>query len=431
MRNRRLLAALLVAASVVMLLRFAEVWGSLSSAQVRTSDYTSSYVAGQSWRAGDGAHIYDRATQLAGHRALGTAPSALALSYVNPPLGAVIASPFSLLDYVASYRAFALFQFLLVLVAIVIAVRVAPWPRSTPPLVELAVGLVALAGTGTGEILLQAQWDGVGALGLALAYAAWRRGLPGWAGFAIAIAFGITKPHLAFGLVAFMIARGERRALGGALAATAGMVAASLLLVGAHGTFAFVSAPGTSASPDVSPLPTMLGFAGLVYSNLHSGMLAEVLAAAGVAVAVALAAVLGRASRRDPGRLEVALAGATALSLLSAPHLLVHDLVVLAPALVWCLARAGHSLRNGAYSWRELGLVGGWMALSYAALADVGNGTVGLPGRMVPWILLLAAGAAVAVCWSGRSQATAAPSTAARRRRTPMRFFMRRNGVST
>jgi hypothetical protein len=141
--------------------------------------------------------------------------------------------------------------------------------------------------------------------------------------------------------------------------------------------------------------------------------------------------VLGRASRRDPGRLEVALAGATALSLLSAPHLLVHDLVVLAPALVWCLARAGHSLRNGAYSWRELGLVGGWMALSYAALADVGNGTVGLPGRMVPWILLLAAGAAVAVCWSGRSQATAAPSTAARRRRTPMRFFMRRNGVST
>jgi hypothetical protein len=393
MRNRRLLAALLVAVSVVMLLRFAEVWGSLGSAQVRTSDYTSSYVAGQSWRTGDGAHIYDRATQLAGHRALGTAPSALALSYVNPPLGSVIASPFSLLDYVASYRAFAVFQFLLILVAIVIAVRLAPWPRSTPALVRLAVGLVALAGTGTGEILLQAQWDGIGALGLALAYAAWRRGLPGWAGFAIAIAFGITKPHLAFGLVAFLIARGERRALGGALAATAAMVAASLLLVGPHGALAFLSAPANSL--EVSHLPDMLGFAGLVYSNLHSGLLAEMLVAVGAAVAVALAAALGRASRRDPDRLEAALAGATALSLICAPHLLVHDLVILAPALVWCVARAGHSLRDRVYSRGELGLVAGWMALSYAALTDVGNGTVGAPGRLVPWILLFAAGAAV------------------------------------
>jgi hypothetical protein len=49
------------------------------------------------------------------------------------------------------------------------------------------------------------------------------------------------------------------------------------------------------------------------------------------------------------------------------------------------------------------------MALSYAALADVGNGTVGLPGRLVPWILLLAAGVAALVCWGGR--------TAMRRRR--------------
>lgn len=400
MQNRRLLAALLVALSVIMLARYTEVWSVLGTGQVRTSDYTSTYVAAQSWRSGDGANLYDRATQLAGHEALGTAPQAVGLRYVNPPLGAVVAAPFSLLGYVASYRAFAVFQFLLVLLAVVIAVRVAPWPSSTPRLMRIGVGMLALAGAGTGEILLQAQWDGIGALGLALAYWAWRRGWSGWAGVAIAIAFGITKPHLAFGLIAFLIARGERRALGGAVAATVAMVAASVALVGVHGTIAFVSAPATSAS--VSPLPTMLGFIGLVYSNLQPGIVAELLCVVAAAGAVALAAALGVVSRRDPARLEAALAGATVLSLLSAPHLLVHDLVVLAPALVWCLARAAHSVKTGMTSLIELGLVGGWIALSYAAIVDVGNGTVGAPGRLVPWVLLIGAGAAGWACWSRR-----------------------------
>ena len=400
MRNRRLLAILMIALSALMLLRFVEVWGVLSPSQVRTSDYTSSYVAAQSWRSGDGGHIYDRATQLAGHQALGTATTAQGLSYVNPPLSAVIAAPFSLLGYVASYRVFAVFQLLLVLAAVVLAVRIAPWPRSTPRLARLAVGMLALAGTGTGEILLQAQWDGIAALGLALAYAAWRRGWSGWAGVALALAFGITKPHLVFGLVAFLIARGQRRALAGAVAATGAMVVASLLLVGVHGTLAFISAPGNSI--EVSPLPTMLGFTGLVYSNLQQGLAAQALSALGGALAVALAATLGSVSRRHPDRLEYALGGAVLLSLLCAPHLLVHDLVVLAPVLVWCVARAGHSLRDGATSWAELGLVGGWIALSYAALIDVGNGTVGAPGRLVPWLLLVGAGAAVYVCCGGR-----------------------------
>jgi len=389
MRNRRLLAMVLVALAALTLLRYFEVWTALGPDQVRTSDYTSSYVAAQTWRAGDGAHLYDRATQLAGHQALGTSHDALGLSYVNPPLSAVVAAPFSLFGYVTSYRVFALFQLFLLLLAIVIAVRVAPWPRSTPWLFRAGVGLLALAASGTGELLLQAQWDGVEALGLALAYLAWRRGWPGWAGVAIALSFGITKPHLAFGLVAFLIARGERRALGGAIAATGGMVMASILLVGVHGTLAFASAPATSAG--VSPLPTMLGFTGLVYSNLQTGMGAEVLVAVGAALAVALAAALGSLSRRDPAKLEIALAGATVLSLLCAPHLLIHDLVVLAPVLVWCVARAEQAVGDRLTSWSEFALMGGWIALSEAALVDVGNAAVGVPGRLVPWLLLVAA----------------------------------------
>jgi hypothetical protein len=406
MRNRTLVAALLVAVSALALSLHLSLWAGLSSQQVRNSDYTVDYIAAHTWLSGDGAHLYDRGVQLAGHVALHTSPGAAGLGYVYPPLAAVVASPFSLLGFEASYRAFGVFQLLLILAAVVIALRAAPWPRSTPRLMKAAIGLLALAGTGTGVTLYLGQWDGVGTLGLALAYAAWRRQRPGWAAVAIVVAFGLTKPHLAFGLMAFLIARGERRALGGAVAAAVGMIAASLLLVGVHGTAAFISAPGIST--DVSPFPTMLGLSGLVYSNLHPSLLAEALVVLGAAVGVAMAAALGRVARRDPARLEVALAGAVALSLLSTPHLLVQDLVVLAPALVWCAARAAQALSQARPpSRRELGLVTLWLALSGAAAVDIGNGSVGFPGRLVPWVLLAIAGIAASACRT-------APATAPR-----------------
>ncbi|MGH7751062.1 MAG: glycosyltransferase family 87 protein, partial [Candidatus Dormibacteria bacterium] len=269
MRTRTPVAALLAAVSALALSLQLFLWAGLSSAQVRTSDYTCTYIAARTWLAGNGAHLYDRAVQLAGHLALHTAPGAAGLGFVNPPLAAVVASPFSVLGFDASYRAFGLFQLFLVLAAVIIAMRAAPWPESTPRLMKVAIGMVAFAGTGTGVTLYLAQWDGVGALGLALGYAAWRRQRPGWAAVAIVLAFGLTKPHLALGLVAFLIARGERRSLWAALAAAAGMIAASVLLVGVHGTAGFLSAPGISSG--VSPLPTMLGLSGLVYSNLHQG----------------------------------------------------------------------------------------------------------------------------------------------------------------
>jgi hypothetical protein len=144
-----------------------------------------------------------------------------------------------------------------------------------------------------------------------------------------------------------------------------------------------------------------------VYSNLHQSPLAEALVVLGAAVGVAMAATLGRVTRRDPARLEVALAGAVALSLLSTPHLLVHDLVVLAPALVWCAARAAQALSQARPpSRRELGLVTLWLALSGAAAVDIGNGSVGFPGRLVPWVLLAVAGIAASAC---RPAPTTAP----------------------
>lgn len=400
MRRTRLIGATVVLVAAVMLGHHVAVWLGLSPTQMRSSDYTATYVASQAWRAHDGGNLYDPKVWVAGHQAIGSPPSTQAMPYANPPLAAVVDAPFSALGFLTSYRLFGLVQVVLIAVAILIAVRAAPWPRSTPRLVKAAVALVALAGTGTEVLLLQAQWDGVGALGLALAYVAWRSKRPGWAGIAIALSFGITKPHLVLGLAAFLLARRERRATVAAVVTTVGTVVASLLLVGAHGSLGFLQAPGYSA--DVSPLSTILGINGLVFSNLQGGVIAVALSVAAGALAVALAALLGGVSRRHPDRLEIGLAGAAALSLLAAPHLLVHDLVILAPALVWCAARVMSQARSErTATWGWLGLVLAWVALSQAAVVDAGSGGVGVPGRLVPWVLVIGSAAAV-LASSGR-----------------------------
>jgi hypothetical protein len=41
----------------------------------------------------------------------------------------------------------------------------------------------------------------------------------------------------------------------------------------------------------------------------------------------------------------------------------------------------------------SLALVAGWAALSYASLLDLGQGGVGFPGRLTPWVLLVCAAA--------------------------------------
>ena len=81
---------------------------------------------------------------------------------------------------------------------------------------------------------------------------------------------------------------------------------------------------------------------------------------------------------------EPALAVATVLSLLLAPHLLVHDLAILTPVVVWCLALGARSDRFRWTAWpgpappATLGL---WFVLGWAAR---GTHPAGMPRRLVP-----------------------------------------------
>jgi hypothetical protein len=174
--------------------------------------------------------------------------------------------------------------------------------------------------------------------------------------------------------------------VGGALVGSGVVAALSLVLVGPAGLGGFISALGFAAGN--TPGASTLGIPGLVASWLGGGTVAVVIGIAGSLLALAACWLLGTRSRGLPGALEVSLAGAAALSLVASPHLLPHDLVILAPAFAWCAARAAAA---DAAPWPGLvtfRLVAAWAVLSVLTLVDTGNAAPAPPGRLVPLCLI-------------------------------------------
>ena len=394
-RTRLGAATLLVAAAAVMA-HYAQVWASIPPVQARTSDFAGTYAAATLWRTGQPAGLYDVGAQERVSRATGAPADHLFIPFENPPLAAVVASPLTLLDATAAYRAWSLLQMAALVAAAGVAARFAPWPARLPRLAAAACAAVALAGFGTGLLLVEGQWDGVPALGLALAYAGWTRRRRFGPGFATGFAVGVAKPHLAAGLMAFMAGRRDWRGLSGVVAGGGTVVVGGLLFAGPAATEGFIRA---LLQPVNSPPAQMQGSTGLTGSLLGSGLAPYALALVFAAAAVAAAAWLGAVSRRRPRLLEPALLGATALSLWASPHLLGHDLVLLAPPLVAMFAWTARYEQSRTMTWpgtAAFALVAGWAALSYASLLDLGQGGVGAPGRLTPWVLLACAAAVTA-----------------------------------
>ena len=166
---------------------------------------------------------------------------------------------------------------------------------------------------------------------------------------------------------------------------------ASLAAVGPAGLTGFIGAVVDDARR--WPLASMLGFTGLFGSWLGDGAATQLLAGAGSLAAVAGCLLLGRRLARDRSALEPCLAAAALLSLLASPHLLSHDMVVLAPVLAWLLAWA--ACKDGASAWpgrHGRAVLAGWVVLSLATAVDLGADQAAPPGRVVPWVLLGLAG---------------------------------------
>jgi hypothetical protein len=401
----RWFAAALIAIASIVLAHYAQVWAVVPASLAPTSDYAGTYVASTLIRTGHAAQIYDAAVESRTLVETGAPADHDNIPFENPPAAAVVALPFSLLGAGAAWRAWSVLQLLFMALALGLVARAAPWPATLARLPRAAIAVVALAGFGTGLLVLEGQWDGVSVLGLAAAYALWRKDRSAAAGFALGFTAAIAKPQLVIGIAAFMIGRRDWRAVAGALAGAAVTIVIGLAGTGLHGLTSFVSAIST---PSYSPTAQMQGTSGLFGSLLGQSPGVYYLAIGASLAAAAVALWLGAVVRRRTDLFEPALCGAVALSLFASPHLLGHDLTLLAPAtlaaLAWLAGRPSERLWPGPYT---LGAIALWAILSFASLGDLGQNTVGLPGRATPWVLVL-----TAAMWCGMVAQAARPQPA-------------------
>jgi hypothetical protein len=393
MSRPRLPAAVTAAVACLLLSGYAALWIGVSPTDVGRSDFTSFYVGGTLLREGHGGAAYSQPLQAQLHSALVAPDRAGNLPFVSPPAAALVVAPLTLLPLTTAYRVWQLAQLCMLVIGVLIAARFAPWPaRLRRTGVIGATSLAALAGTGTLALGLLGQWDGLSVLGLAAAYALWRRDARFAGGAVLALCMLLAKPHLALGLVALLLGWRDRRVLAGAACGVIVLGMVSLLAVGPGGVGGFVTAVGDDAGR--WPLASMLGFTGLTGSWLGDGATAQLLAALGSFGALAACIVLGRRLAADRGALEPSLVAATLLSLLASPHLLSQDLVLLAPSLVMLVAWA--AFQDAQTAWpgpHGLAVLAGWIALSTAAAADLGATGAAPPGRLVPWALIALAAA--------------------------------------
>jgi hypothetical protein len=392
--------------AAVLLASYAITWAQVTPSRERGTDFSASYVAALLLRSGDGGQLYDQQLEHARHLELLPAGTVIDLPFITPPTTALLALPLVGLDAGTAFRVWSVLGLVMLVLAVWIAIRAGPWPSRHPRGPRLAVLLLAVAGGGTYAFLLLGQVDGVTALGLAAAYAAWRKDLPGPAGFWLGLAFAATKPHLAIGLGIWLLARRDWRALAGAIAGCGAVAAVSLALVAfasraaaAQGLgFAFGNTPGAST----------LGIPGLVASWLGTGALPAAIAVTGSLIALAGCGLLGIRSRGNAAVLEASLAGAAALSLVASPHLLAHDLVILAPGFAWCAARAAAADASPWPGTATLRVLAAWAIIGLFAFLDTGTSAPAPPGRLVP-LGLLGVGV-VAVMLSGSRSRAAGPA---------------------
>jgi hypothetical protein len=384
-------ARLIIAIAAALLVAYAVIWTQVSTFDVGRSDFTAFYVGGTLLREGHTGDLYSQALQQPLHSALIAPDREANLPFVNTPVAAALVLPATFLSLDAAYRLWSLLELAVLILAVVLAVRSVDWPAEMPRIWRVAAGAAALAGMGTWTMFVQAQWTPLLALGIVLAYRSWKRGHLATGAALLVVSAGIAKPHLALGLLAFLAGWRERRVIMGALLGVAGLAVASLLLVGPAGVEGFVSILASSTTR--WELATMVSFIGVVGSLFGNGLTAHLIGLVATLLACAAAVWLGMRVRRDPNRLDTALAGAVVLSLVASPHAYPDDLVMLAPAFVIGLAAAARrmgataplTLRSPvAYAYAA------WILITVAACADLIDAATFPPGQLAGWALVVA-----------------------------------------
>lgn len=399
-------ARLIIAFAAALLLAYAVVWSQVSSIDVGRSDFTAFYVGGTLLREGHTGDLYNEAVQQPLHSALIAPDREGNLPFVNTPVAAALVLPATFLPLPVAYRLWGILEFAVLLLAIVLAIRSVEWPPGTPRVWKVAAGAAALASMGTWTTLIQAQWTPILALGIVLAYRAWKGGHQATGAALLVVSAGIAKPHLALGLLAFLLGWRRRRIILGAIAGAGGLALASLALIGPSGIDGFVKILAGSTTRWV--LANMLSFIGVVGSLFGSGAAAHLISLVATLLACAAAVWLGALVRRDPSRLDTALVGAAVLSLVASPHAYSDDLVMLAPVMVIGVAAAAWLMRPSDLltlsSPVSLAFCA-WGLITLGAFADFADAAKFPPGQLAGWALVAAAVLACMASWRSHQPA--------------------------
>ena len=306
------------------------------------------------------------------------------LRNLNPPLLAVLLTPFALLDALPAYRLFTVLTLLLVVGAMLVVAR----ELRLTARVTTAVVLVVLASSPLHGTLLLGQIYGLLLVGLVAGWVAERRGHP----LLAAACYGVTvalKPSLAPLLLLPLALRRWRPAAAG-FGAAAGASLLGVLVAGPASGLQWLRIGLTEPVPDTADNASLPGLA------VRLGLPAAVGTLLGLAVLAGTLAVLGR-WRREVDPAGTAPWAVLAAGLLMSPIAWHNYLMLLWPGVLLllvdgALARGGPETRHSTpyrpgraavllavavipVSWNALWPAGEWWAL---------------PGRMAYCAVLLA-----------------------------------------
>jgi hypothetical protein len=309
----------------------------------------------------DPMHLYDFDVQrrveleVTGGRTLITLGINGILPFVAPAWVAFFAVPFDLLGTSLGGRLWILFGLACLAFGLYLAVR----PRAP------AAILPAFASVPTALLLLNAQLDGMVALGIGAAISLW------WRKYLGGLCLGLTllKPQLMLPLGVALIASRQWRALAGWATAGVALTAAAAAL-NPQWIFQWLPALSGPVRPDSREVD-LAHFGTLLPSG------AQAFAVAGLTVVTIAAVVLLARRRRDDFRSAAAVL--VAGGVLAAPHALPTDLVLVAVALaIWGEAQW--------YDWLLLS-IGATIAAFLPAPVPAVTGVI-----VIGWVCLRAAG---------------------------------------
>jgi Glycosyltransferase family 87 len=266
----------------------------------------------------DPGHLYDFDTQrriqleVTGGRTLITLGINGILPFLAPAWVAFLAVPFELLGTDLGGRLWILFGLVCLALGVFLAVR----PRGPGAI------LPAFASVPTALLLLNAQIDGIVALGIGAAFALWKR--PFVAGLCLGLT--LVKPQLVLPLGAALVVARQWRALAGWAAAGIALLAATEAR-NPRWVLQWLPAVGSTVQPGSREVD--LAHLGTALPAAYQGWAVVALSL------LALAGVLALARRRRSD-IRAAAAVLVAGGVLVAPHALPTDLVLVALALaIW------------------------------------------------------------------------------------------------